>query len=65
MASEEILEELCTRPSGLTEVRRDGKDNAAMTSVIKKEFERCIGQMGEDDFTTHMRTYSAACWVSS
>ena len=60
-----FLEELCRRPNtGLTEVRRDGKDDAAMASVIKKEFDRCVGQMGEADFVYHMRTYSAACWVS-
>ena len=34
-----VLDELCTRPSvGLTEVRRDGKDNDAVTMVITKHF---------------------------
>ena len=60
-----FLEELCRRPnSGLTEVRRDGKDNAAIALVIKKEFERCADHMGEADFMYHMRTFSSACWVS-
>merc|ERR1711981_1302119 len=49
-----FLEELCRRPNtGLTEVRRDGKDNAAIASVIKKEFERCVDHMGEADFMYH------------
>ena len=30
-----FLEELCRRPhKGLTEVRRDGKDNAAIASIV-------------------------------
>jgi hypothetical protein len=61
-----FLEELCRRPNTeLTEVRRDGKDNDAMASLIKKEFDRCVGQMEEANFVYHMRTYSSACWVSS
>ena len=61
-----FLEELCRRPNVvLTEVRRDGKDNAAMAAVIKKEFDRCVDQkMGEYDIICHMKIYSAACWVS-
>jgi predicted component of type VI protein secretion system len=40
-----ILKSLCERPPGLTEVRRDGKDDAAVTSVIREELRRLI----EDD----------------
>ena len=59
-----FLEELCRRPNiGLTEVRRDGKDNAAVAAVIVKEFNRCSGNMSEADFMYHMRTFSSACWV--
>merc|ERR1712038_1343568 len=60
-----FLEELCRRPNiGLTEVRRDGKDNAAVAAVIVKEFNRCSGNMSEADFVYHMRTFSSACWAS-
>ena len=59
-----FLDELCKRPSiGLTEVRRDGKDNAAIASVITKEFDRCVGNMAEAEFMYHMRTFASACWV--
>ena len=59
-----FLEELCKRPSvGLTEVRRDGKDDAAIAGVITKEFNRCVGQMSESEFMYHMRTFSSATWV--
>ena len=45
-----FLHELCQRPSiGLTEVRRDGKDNAAMAKVITNEFNRCAGNMAEPE----------------
>ena len=60
-----FLEELCRRPGvGLTEVRRDGKDNAAVAAVINREFTRCSSLMTEKDFVDHMRTYASACWVS-
>ena len=60
-----LLQELCKRPSvGLTEVRRDGKDNAAIEKVIRKEFDRCAGKMDETQFVYHMSTYATACWVS-
>ena len=59
-----FLEELCRRPNtGITEVRRDGKDNAAVAAVIAKEFDRCCGSMNETDFMHHMRTFASACWV--
>ena len=59
-----FLEELCRRPStGLTEVRRDGKDDTAIAAVISKESNRCVGNMSEADFMYHMRTFASACWV--
>jgi hypothetical protein len=59
-----FLKELCQRPSaGLTEVRRDGKDNAAITKVIEDEFNRCSEMMDQMEFVYHMRTYATACWV--
>ena len=59
-----FLDELCKRPSvGLTEVRRDGKDDAAIAQVISKEFHRCVGNMAEAEFMYHMRTFASACWV--
>ena len=70
-----FLEELCRRPSvGLTEVRRDGRDDEAVAKVIKNEFERSAKSMGgrssllqpymaQTDHVNHMRTFAAACWV--
>ena len=59
-----FLHELCKRPSeGLTEVRRDGKDNAAIAKVITEEYNRCSEVMDQTEFVYHMRTYATACWV--
>ena len=59
-----LLDELCKRPSvGLTEVRRDGKDNAAIATAITNEFQRCVGNMSETDLMNHMHTFASACWV--
>ena len=59
-----FLEELCRRPNiGMTEVRRDGKDDSAISAVISEEFNRCYGTMNEADFMYHMKTFSCACWV--
>ena len=61
-----FLQELCMRPcAGLTEVRRDGKDNAAIAKVIKKEFDRCSETMDQMEFVYHMKTYATASWVKS
>ena len=58
------LEKLCERPSGLTEVRRDGKDNAAVQRVIKEEFKRCEEKgMPNAELLKHMQTFTFACWV--
>ena len=60
-----MFEKLCERPSGLTEVRRDGKDNDSVIRVIKQEFDKCQenGMQG-DELQKHMETFSNACWVS-
>ena len=59
------LETVCERPSGLTEVRRDGKDNAAVIRVIKEEYRQCKekNEMSDLQLTEHMRSFAAACWV--
>jgi len=60
-----FLKELCTRPSkGLTEVRRDGRDNKAIESVIKTEFNRAFPLMKEKVFVKHMRSFAAASWAT-
>ena len=59
-----LLETLCERPSGLTEVRRDGKDNNAVVRIIKQEFKRCEEKgMTEYELTTHMQSFASASWV--
>ena len=59
-----FLATLCKRPSvGLTEVRRDGKDNIAIAKVIRKEFLHRMDIMEHNEFINHMHTYAAACWV--
>jgi len=60
-----FLNSLCQRPSvGLTEVRRDGKDTEAVGRVITKEFNRSIDIMGQEEFVSHMHTYTAAAWAT-
>lgn len=57
---------LCRRPTvGLTEVRRDGKDNAAVAKVIKKEFMLKMDVMDQQEFIHHMHTYASACWAAT
>ena len=59
-----MMEILCKRPSGLTEVRRDGKDNESVIKVIKQEHDKCKENgMSDQDLCKHMETFSAACWV--
>jgi len=52
--------------AGLTEVRRDGRDNTAVAKVIKAEFERRLhsesGPGTKKKFVKRMREYAAACW---
>ena len=59
-----MLDKICKRPSGLTEVRRDGKDNEAIGRVIQQEFRRCeeSGKSGEE-LCKHMQSFASACWV--
>jgi len=62
---ESFLETLCRRPSvGLTEVRRDGKDNAAIAKVIEKEFFNKMDTMEQAELIIHMHTYASACWAA-
>ena len=59
-----MLEKLCKRPSGLTEVRRDGKDDESVIKVIKQEYDKCKENvMSDQDLCKHMETFAAACWV--
>ena len=61
-----FLEELCQRPAGLTEVRRDGKDDAVVGRVIKEEFQRrSLGPDGKKKkkFVHRMEEFSYACWA--
>merc|ERR1719189_2144574 len=61
-----FLVTLCRRPTvGLTEVRRDGKDNAALAKVIKKEFMLKMDVMDQQEFIHHMHTYASACWAAT
>jgi len=61
-----FLDELCRRPaSGLTEVRRDGKDNKAVAAVIQKEFQRSFAMYKQKEFVSHMKSYAAACWATT
>lgn len=59
-----MLAKLSERPTGLTEVRRDGKDNNAVVRVIQQEFKRCQEKkMSDSDLITHMQSFTSACWV--
>ena len=56
---------LCSRPrEGVTEVRRDNKDNAAVSKVIKKEFLSKQDVMDPQDFISHMHAYASSAWVN-
>jgi len=56
---------LCRRPhEGVTEVRRDNKDNIAVAKVIRKEFMAKIDVMDPQDFINHMHAYASAAWAS-
>jgi len=62
---EKFLKELCSRPSWLTEVRRDGKDTAAVSQVIKNEFDKRSADLTEEmssKFVKEMDAYATACW---
>ena len=60
---EGLLKSILKRPSYMIEVRRDGKDDAAIEKVITEEANRCSDSMDRMEFVYHMRTYATACWV--
>lgn len=62
---ESFLEQLTTRPtSGMTEVRRDGKDDAAVAKIIRAEFDRALNVFRKQrHFVDHMQAYASAAWV--
>merc|ERR1712136_517853 len=59
-----FLHELTARPKHMTEVRRDGKDDAIIAKVIAAEMERRLGldERKKVKFEAGMRDYAAACW---
>jgi len=60
-----FLHELTSRPKQMTEVRRDGKDDAVLAKVISAELDRRLGVEGDKKkakFEAGMRDYAAACW---
>jgi len=60
-----FLRTLCQRPSeGVTEVRRDNKDNIAVAKVIKKEFVAKLDLMDHQEFINHMHTFASAAWAT-
>ena len=60
-----FLDQLTTRPtSGMTEVRRDGKDDAAVAKVIRAEFDRALTVFRKQrHFVDHMQAYASSAWV--
>ena len=60
-----MVDNFCKRPNGLTEVRRDGKDNDAIIKVIKEEFRQCEEKgIPFDEICNHMEIFASGCWVS-
>ena len=60
-----MLEKFCKRPDGLTEIRRDGKDNDAIINVIKEEYKMCEEKgLTMEEISNHMEVFTSACWVS-
>ena len=62
-----FLTDICRRPDeGLTEVRRDGKDDAAVRAVIRQEFDRRLeeGPANRKKFEHRMREYAQAAWTT-
>ncbi len=60
----DFLEELTRRPQGLTEVRRDGKDNEAIAKVIRAELKRRLAQENKKKvkLERRMREFAYATW---
>ena len=60
-----MLEKFCKRPDGLTEIRRDGKDNDAIINMIKDEYKMCEEKaLTMKEISNHMEIFTSACWVS-
>lgn len=63
---DQFLNDLLVRPLYLTEVRRDGKDNAVIEKLIQNEFRRrmafALPERKKTKFTRRMREYAKACW---
>ena len=59
-----MIEAFCKRPDGLTEVRRDGKDNNSIVKVIREEYNTCKeNELSDEQISNHMKIFSSACWV--
>jgi len=62
------FQQLCQRPQDLTEVRRDGKDNAAIAKLIKSEFHRRLQEEEEAEdhsrFIAKMEEFARASWAA-
>ncbi len=64
---QEFMQKLRQRPAGLTEVRRDGKDDDAVRKVIMAEFRRRLAldkKMSKKKMVHRMNEYAAACWAT-
>jgi len=63
---QEFLAELCRRPTFMTEVRRDGKDNKVIQDLITKEFNKKWSQyapkLKRSKFVRRMRDFASAAW---
>ena len=54
---EEFLLELCKRPKYMTEVRRDGKDDQLIASLIKEELEWSLEKRDEHQARVMQRSH--------
>jgi len=61
------MKELTRRPKYMTEVRRDGKDEKVIASVIKAEFDRrmALPNKKKSKLVRRMREYAAAVWQTA
>ena len=59
-----FLKKVCERPSGFTEVRRDGKDQDAVVKVIKNEIKICEEKgMPDNLLCKHIEVFASSAWV--
>ena len=59
-----FLQKVCERPSGFTEVRRDGKDQEAVAKVIKNEIKVCEEKgMPDNILCKHIQVFASSAWV--